>query len=1225
MTKFDGNLRVVQCNLQRSRAAQLEFIQTFQTSDVHVAFICEPYVGKQSFVNNIPGTTVIQFLTAERVKACVLVKDGVAKSILGRRELSTSNLAVVEIKLGHKSLVLGSIYIEPNTDFHNTFAALDKLMSGTSSRCTVIGGDFNADHILWNCNKNDSRGDDIAALCAHQNFHVCNKGNVPTFEVVRGGKLLSGIDDLTLVSDSILTNIKQWKVDRGICPCSDHNAITFTVVDLPKGPDRHMNSTFRFKSSSADWSKFASALKNDNNLEELINSDLSTLRFNCLDEAVATMTAAIHRACDASMKRRGLKAGPKRNPWWTTELDNIKKEVIRLHHLVRTLKQNGGDMTAALLEYAEKKITYAQAIRDASGRNFRDFCTAQGKEDVWAITNRLLKKTVAPSSFPSTVPNSSGSTTSNAETARVILDYFYPDVAANTANVAAPSPLSPHAATYEVEELSLTVQEVISCMKTFNPKKAPGPDHLTADICFQFILTFPDFMTALLNRCLEVGHFPTCWKVAAICLIPKPGKSDPSLPSSFRPIGLLPVFGKLFEKLFLRRFTHGCITGNRWSSRQYGFRQQTSTTHAIRDLVDFVRLGKAKKKKVIAVSLDIQGAFNNARWPDILRGLRNSGCSVTIYNVIVSYFRDRVVVLCHGDATVSKTMSKGCIQGSVCGPTFWNLIVEDLLAFHLPPNVRIQAYADDIIVLIHGDSVAELERTAAAVLRLVEKWGNTNRLTFSADKTQWISFTKSSDDACIKLGDSIITRTSVLKVLGVLLDQRLSFFAHIRHAIQKATRVYKALCIYVRPTWGLHSDNIETIYRCVIEPMITYAAGIWGKTAERPTAKKLLTSFQRLFAIKAIRGFRTVSATSACALAQFVPLHLKIKEIYLLDTVKKTKRCSFLPRDVELEVRTPPAQQLHPREQQRIEFQVVTNQAEADAIGGKISVYTDGSKLANGDTGAAVVVYKETGSKVVTKLKLSKWSTVFQAEMFAIFQAMEWLKLNCFGATISLYTDSLSSLLAIQNCSDHPLVTKILHLITWVHERNGCQILLLKVSAHCGIAGNEEADAQAKAAAASHRASQYSYFPLSYAKRQIQENIMREWQEEYQSAATGSTTRQTFPNIKCIETYKKVARLTFATTQFFTGHGYFKSYLHRFHIIADAWCPCDGFSIQTPQHVIAVCTRYAAIRSRFETLCASYDVSAEEVPRTNRNPVLLSSYVSFCTSIVNSLKAFNGT
>ncbi|UYV69881.1 hypothetical protein LAZ67_7001080 [Cordylochernes scorpioides] len=73
---------------------------------------------------------------------------------------------------------------------------------------------------------------------------------------------------------------------------------------------------------------------------------------------------------------------------------------------------------------------------------------------------------------------------------------------------------------------------------------------------------------------------------------------------------------------------------------------------------------------------DMQTASYNL--PDLLNGLSMNGC------------------------TVSRRVSKGCPQGSVIGPFLWNIVFDELLTLDYRNNVFLQAYADDLVVVVSG-------------------------------------------------------------------------------------------------------------------------------------------------------------------------------------------------------------------------------------------------------------------------------------------------------------------------------------------------------------------------------------------------------------------------------------------------------------------------------------------------------------------------------------------
>ena len=101
-----------------------------------IALLSEPYVGSNTTAHHIQGVDIHQFSTIEHVKACVLIKQTFGDSI-GLTQLSTSNLAVVQLKVGQRKFHVASAYVEPDIDkkqhnglFDQTFARNARLHVG---------------------------------------------------------------------------------------------------------------------------------------------------------------------------------------------------------------------------------------------------------------------------------------------------------------------------------------------------------------------------------------------------------------------------------------------------------------------------------------------------------------------------------------------------------------------------------------------------------------------------------------------------------------------------------------------------------------------------------------------------------------------------------------------------------------------------------------------------------------------------------------------------------------------------------------------------------------------------------------------------------------------------------------------------------------------------------------------------------------------------------------
>lgn len=234
---------------------------------------------------------------------------------------------------------------------------------------------------------------------------------------------LASCIDITLASSNIKEAIVGWEVDLGICPASDHNAIRFTVEAGVRSAIPR-DSTYKYNNKTANWEKFGeqiNTLMRESGLQHINFEDADA---SIIEEAASKMTCVIQEACEASMKPRG-KFKP-HNPWWSQELEEAKKSVIKMHHRLSDLKKHGRPLAEALASFRDAKREYKKKIQKASSANFREFCNTQNKENVWSLTNRIIKDAPA-NQAPFTLASGSRHTGDAAETANSLLQHFYPD------------------------------------------------------------------------------------------------------------------------------------------------------------------------------------------------------------------------------------------------------------------------------------------------------------------------------------------------------------------------------------------------------------------------------------------------------------------------------------------------------------------------------------------------------------------------------------------------------------------------------------------------------------------------------------------------------------------------------------------------------------------------------------------------------------------------------
>lgn len=1229
-----NTINCLQLNFNRNHKVLNEVIGHDKLKDIDIIFITEPYTGKYLYAKTIQGYTLYQNVNKKdkksKCKTAIAIKSNKFSATL-INPTTTDNLTVIQARdLSGMNIYLYSVYIEPKIDVDNTLNKLKGFLSLNPNAIHIVTGDFNAWNTMWGSRHCSRRGDDIVNIIIDYDLILVNTGDECTYSTVANNAIRSSHIDLTMISDHRHIRITDWKINHDITTLSDHKSITFTInLDKNRQLTKNLkNSTWRYNTSKPNfWTadkrqEFKLELNRYISRNEINN--ILCMNKTQLDNYINEFIKSINNTCQKTLPRSSGR--PSKPHWWTDELEILKKKVIQNHHKLSKAARRGNPIEELIKEKLEIKEHYAKAIQEASTKSFKEFCNMQEKENVWSVTNRIIRtKPVAQP--PSTLKKSNGEYTRDVdEAAQYFVNGLFPtDTEDNEIqrSIRARMYLPPNTQ----NEPLFNTTEIIETLKTFNSKKAPGYDGLTADICLVATESYPEIVTNILNQALILEYFPKPWKRAIAKIIPKPGKETYDTLTSFRPIGLIPVFGKLYEKLLINRLNHHMYTNQFDNEKQYGFKLQKSTVMAVNKAIKIVREAKDAGQQVAIVSLDIRGAFDNAWWPSIFCQLKRIKCPRNIYGILLSYTEEREVVVRLSDVESTRAMSRGCIQGSVCGPPMWNLIMDDLLSIPLPDETYLQAYADDVLLISAHKNIQSLEDNINRTINKILKWGNVNKLTFSPEKTQLIAFTNKAKNIQIQLNDKYLKHVNNIKYLGINIDSKLTFTNHVKYIIDKTKKLFNKLKIYVRPTWGIHPENVRTIYQQVIVPILSYGASIWEPALKNKYIQKQLLSHQRRFCIKIIRSFRTINTPLSIVLSQLPPLPMQIKTIANNEKTKLNESSPYLPDDITLETPAHPRMRLHPVNRKPVKHYIANDQNELEEVFLRHTeiiyyLYTDGSK-SDDNVGAAVVI--QDSQNIIHKelIKLHSSCSVYQAEQLAIATACKWVRDQRVSAFV--VTDSLSTLQGLCNSNTfnpHAVMTlKCIHEI----ERNGQQIKFVWVKAHNDIPGNELADITAKEAAGSRTNTNYAKFPISFVKEINQKSLTKEITNLYNEVDNCKYTKQIFPDYTSLKKFIDKVPPNFAVTQFLSGHGYHKAYLHRFRITQDPFCPCDSNTIQTMEHLLYHCPKYFNTRYEFETICRINNIDFKDCNEITKKEETLNKFMIHLNEIIYSLKKFNNT
>jgi len=322
---------------------------------------------------------------------------------------------------------------------------------------------------------------------------------------------------------------------------------------------------------------------------------------------------------------------------------------------------------------------------------------------------------------------------------------------------------------------AITPAEVRAELTRLNIRKAPGYDLISGQILKRLPRRTVALLTVIFNLMLKLSYFPILWKYAEIIMIPKPGK-PPHEPTSYRPISLLPITSKLFERLLLKRINEEHDPSTLLPSHQFGFHERHSTIHQVHRIVNEIATSLEEKKYCNAVFLDISQAFDRMWHPGLLFKLKRILTS-NYYLLLKSYLEDRNIAVRHKNILSDHhPIEAGVPQGSVLGPLLFLIFTA-----HIPKagNTTIISFADDVTVISVHDDPVSASRHLQAHLSTLAEWYTRWKIKVKQAKSVQVTFT-TRKNTCppLMFNNTPIPVTSEVKYLGLHLDRRLTWNTH---------------------------------------------------------------------------------------------------------------------------------------------------------------------------------------------------------------------------------------------------------------------------------------------------------------------------------------------------------------------------------------------------------------------------------------------------------------
>ena len=344
------------------------------------------------------------------------------------------------------------------------------------------------------------------------------------------------------------------------------------------------------------------------------------------------------------------------------------------------------------------------------------------------------------------------------------------------------------------------------------------------------VLSLP--LAHTMNNSVLTGQYPSKLKHAKIIPIFKGG--DETDPSNYRPISLLSIFNRLFEKVMYNGLQSYVELYGLLYNGQYGFRENMSTQYAILDIVNSIQSNMDNKLFTCGIFFDFKKAFDTVNHSILLSKLYHYGIRDGFHPTDLN---DRIQTTQIDKQISKRNVLTGVPQGSVLCPLLFLIYIKDI--YNSSKKLSFYLFADDTNLLYADKDLKSLESVINIELQKVCDWLNANKLTINAKKSNFVIFRPSQKKRSYQINiriynnasnsDTFLECKDYAKFLGVLIDKNLTWKYHIDYIASKISRV---VGIISRLRHSVPLNTLIQVYRSLIFPYTHYGIAAWGQAAQ---------------------------------------------------------------------------------------------------------------------------------------------------------------------------------------------------------------------------------------------------------------------------------------------------------------------------------------------------------------------------------------------------------
>lgn len=848
------SLRFVQLNVNKSNTSQSALLHSI--ADYDLVFLQEPHI---DFLKNTRASHQWRVIypprhkdSPKRTRSVTLVNTRIATNGWTAIPVDSPDITSVSLEYDTGLLHIFNIYNPQDSQ-----QVLRTLARATQAACegrndhlddplVVWLGDFNCHHPAWEDPANthlltERYLDDaqpLLDLLAAFDFHMLLPPSHPTLEAANT-KNHTRPDNIFASADLADCLVRCCTAPELRPPRTDHYPIvTELQVDVPRTEPR----TFR-NFRKVDWPRFHTtlAVHLDDIALPLGSGNISSIPI--FDETLAQLMTALQSTIDKEVPE--TRPPPYAKRWFSKELNDMRREVGRAARLSHKLLHDPDH--PAHRTYRKMRNQYGDRIRQAKKDHWDAWISEADMKSMWTVGKYIRAGSTdgSKSSIPPIrCPGSAEATRQSKEKSKIFYETFFP----------APPPeaarrIRGHYPDDAFEFANISDSQIIDVCRRLKEFKAAGPDGIPNEVYKRCADILIPFLGPLFRATFDLEYYPDAWKESITVVLRKPGRPDYSVAKVYRPIALMSCMGKILSSCVTDVLEYQAKRLQLLPNHHFGGRAGRTTTDSLHLLTKKIRDAWRAKKVASVLFLDVEAAFPSAIPERLFHKMRRLGIPEIIVNWLRRKLQGRHTQLSFDDYVsdlfeIVSGIDQGCPLLVILYKIYNSMLLECIRILGLT-GADAFAYIDDVAVIAFGRN---LQETCNILLTFMQSpggandWSRTRNSLFALTKLALLHFDPRLhvDDLGppLDLTAGSVSPSRTTKFLGVLLDNKLKFKAHVEYALAKGTKWIQQFACLARPKHGLKAKHVSTLYHQMLLPVMLYAASVWITPQRRIPGRK---------------------------------------------------------------------------------------------------------------------------------------------------------------------------------------------------------------------------------------------------------------------------------------------------------------------------------------------------------------------------------------------------